>query len=238
MQGFDNHRKLIFWELTCWTIQVNEKLKKKKKAGRICYLTRVQPVTGGDIWAIEKQNQGGKVAEDGTQSKRESSSSFCLPKVYPVVYTPRRAAAPRAEGATLWSKINMWHIWLFSERERGPLKASSRRITHVPIFVLVHRIRIKDIGCYGNPSPPPHTHPPQHTHKHTHQHSPLAIVNWWALNDQNCTKTIMPANPVSFFFVRITADWPPLSVSNRCTCHWEGNTVIEHRSPLLKHTDL
>lgn len=62
---------------------------------------------GGDIRAMEKQNQGGKVAEDGTQSKRESSSSFCLPKVYPVVYTPRRAAAPRAEGATLWSKMNM-----------------------------------------------------------------------------------------------------------------------------------
>lgn len=40
----------------------------------------------------------GKVAEDGTQS---------LPRVYPVVYTPRRAAAPRAEGATLWSKMNM-----------------------------------------------------------------------------------------------------------------------------------
>lgn len=55
----------------------------------------------------EKQNQGGMFAEDGTQSKRDNSSSFCLPKVYPVVYTPRRAAAPRADGALMRSKMNM-----------------------------------------------------------------------------------------------------------------------------------
>lgn len=77
---------------------------KKKKS--FYYLTQVRLLTGGGhTWVMENQNRGGKVAEDGTQSKRESSSSFCLPKVYPVVYTPRRAAAPRAEGATLWSKM-------------------------------------------------------------------------------------------------------------------------------------
>lgn len=146
MQGFDNHRKPILWELTCWTVQIN-------KISRIYCLTQVELLTGGgDMWEIESQNQGRKVAEDGTQIKRESSSSFCLPKVYPVVYTPRRAAAPRAEGATLWSKMNMWHIWLFSKR------VFSRRITHVPIF----------LGCTGSGkgyglllySPPTHAHTP------------------------------------------------------------------------------
>lgn len=101
--------------------------QNKKTTSRVYCLTRVQLVTGDDDdnWVTEKQNQGGKVAEDGTQSKRESSSSFCLPKVYPVVYTPRWAAAPRAERVTLWSKMNMWHIWLVSERERGPLRLAA-----------------------------------------------------------------------------------------------------------------
>lgn len=98
MQDFDNHRKLVFWG----TYLLNHTGEQK---------LRIQPhllfgsgaAAGGDEGVTEKQNQGGKVAEDGTRSLPK----LCLPKVYPVVYTPRRAAAPRAEGATLWSKKNM-----------------------------------------------------------------------------------------------------------------------------------
>lgn len=38
---------------------------------------------------------------------KERVALLSVPKVYPVVYTPRRAAAPRAARATLWSKMNM-----------------------------------------------------------------------------------------------------------------------------------
>lgn len=72
---------------------------------------------------------------------RDNRSSFCLPEVYPVVYTPRRAAAPRADRASMRSKMNMWHIWLFFlfvflEAGLRASKASSRRITSsVPILI-------------------------------------------------------------------------------------------------------
>lgn len=75
-----------------------------------------------------------KVAEDGIQSTRESCSSFCLPKVYPVVYTPRRAAAPRAEGPHCGAKWICDISVCFSERGNDGLEASSRTITHMPTF--------------------------------------------------------------------------------------------------------
>lgn len=152
MQGFDNHRKLIFWELACWTIQVYKKLK---------YFTPhllFDPGTAGDRWWY--MSEGGKVAEGGTQSKRENSSSFCLPKVYPVVYTPRRAAAPRAEGATLWSKMNMWHIWLFSEREWGPLRLA---VGGTPMCPFLFRCTRSGKGyrlLWWHPPPRPNKHTP------------------------------------------------------------------------------
>lgn len=34
--------------------------------------------------------------------------------------------------------------------------------------------------------------------------------------------------------VRITVDRPPRSVWNQWMCYWDGNTLAEHRSPLLK----
>lgn len=184
-------------------------------------LTRVQLVAGGDT-------RGGKVAEDGTQSKRESSSSFCLPKVYPVVYTPRRAAAPRAERATLWSKMNMWHIWLVSERERGPLRPAVGGSPMCP--VLFWRTR-HGKGFYG--------YLPQHTQTYTHTSTPLLLLRIdEPLTIKNALKqSRQPTLRVSFFG-KILPRRPPLNVSNQWMCHWEGNTLVEHRLPLLKHTGL
>lgn len=128
-EGFDNHRKLIFWALT-WQ-------KKKKKASHICFLHRG---AAGDRrrWftrETEVRRREGCWGWD-PELKERVRSSFCLPKVYPVVYTPRQAAAPRAEGATLRSKMNMWHIWLFfffsPERKRGPRRLAAGGNHHVP----------------------------------------------------------------------------------------------------------
>lgn len=121
---------LFFWEIACSAVTV----RGRRQNSRAYYL---DPGTASGCWwgctSDRKQTWGGKVAEDGTQSKGESSSSFCLPKVYPVVYTPRRAAAPRAEGATLRSKMNMWHIWLFLERGDESRGLAVGRITGVPV---------------------------------------------------------------------------------------------------------
>lgn len=75
-----------------------------------------------------------EVAEDGTWSKRESNSSFCLPKVYPVVYTPRGPCSKSRESHTVEQKEYV--TYLFSEKKRGSLRLAVGGTSVYPVLSL------------------------------------------------------------------------------------------------------
>lgn len=71
-----------------------------------------------------KEKEKEKVAEDRDPEWKESVASLSFrqkvfPHTRPVVYTPKRAAAPRADSATLWSKnVYVTYLARFPEGER------------------------------------------------------------------------------------------------------------------------